>query len=1158
MTRLHDRTRRAARVSFAVALCSLFAVTLALQAAGPLDGAGPSRQVGYVDRVLADAPAAYWRLNDSDGQRIINAAKTAGESDLSGQTSGSVQLRQAGPRPGYYPLFDAENYAVAFTGKSGFIRVKDPGQGSVLDFDRGDAITLEAWVMPSVLTDGQQVYIVGKGRTNNASVAKDNQNYALRLRSIDGTARVSFLFRNADNRPGSQDDFHRWNSDIGFLPDGNWHHVAATYTFGSGKSIRGYIDGREVAGTWDMGGATDKGPVVDDDELWIGSSLGGSAASTFNGLIDEVAIYRTALDPQRIAARYQANVPDPREAELAIADSIPSDAVLVQIYEGLPAADTWAFEVASPTESFSQTEFAFVDLPKKYTSSGVIADRTNPFLVRIWSKQQMTAGQYELLLRARGAARLLVDGKIVAQTNFVNRNASGHEAVPQLAQPQHAGMRALSLGIQERMATIALDEKEHVFRLDIIVGGKGLRTEIAEMCVAIGRKGEPLTLLAAAGAGPIPLTDNAWATYAERCYAQLSAMDARNRKRAATEAEKYWQTRHDVARREIAERPEPALPEVSLEMPVHNAVDHFIGARLADAGMRPAPLMDDYAFLRRVTLDTAGVIPTPAEIAAFINDGQESDRRARAIDRLLDDPRWADNWVGYWQDVLAENPGILKPELNNTGPFRWWIYESLLDNKPIDRFVTELVMMEGSAYGGGPAGFAMATQNDSPMAAKAHVLGQAFLGLNMTCARCHDAPYHPFKQEELFSLAAMLERKTIALPTTSTVPTTPGARKPLVEISLKPGDKIEPHWPFAELAPSDLADGVLRNPQDSRERLAAVITSPRNERFAKVIVNRLWQRYMGRGIVEPADDWEVATPSHPELLDYLARELMLHDYDMKHVARLIFNSHAYQRQVQRDGNDQVALAVRLFASPVRRRMTAEQLVDSLFAAAGKDLNAEQLTLDPEGRRPADTFLNLGTPRRAWELTSLSNERDRPALALPMAQSIVDALVAFGWRDARPNPITVRDETPTVLQPLTLANGIVGSRASRLSDDNAVTQLCLEDVPVEQLVERVTLLLLSRRPTTDERSMFAELLTDGYATRKVDVPQTAADQPTTTKRNAVSWSNHLSAEATKIKLELERAVREGDPPTKRLQPDWRERMEDVVWALINSPEFVFVP
>src|SRR6185369_14006664 len=135
-----------------------------------------------------------------------------------------------------------------------------------------------------------------------------------------------------------------------------------------------------------------------------------------------------------------------------------------------------------------------------------------------------------------------------------------------------------------------------------------------------------------------------------------------------------------------------------------------------------------------VSLDASGLIPTPAEIRAFLAD-PPAERRSRAVERLLASPSWADHWVSYWQDVLAENPGILKPTLNNTGPFRWWLHEAFLDNWPIDRFVTELVLMDGSRMYGGPAGFGMATQNDAPMAAKAQILARAFLGVELACAR---------------------------------------------------------------------------------------------------------------------------------------------------------------------------------------------------------------------------------------------------------------------------------------------------------------------------------------------------------------------------------------------------------------------------------------
>ncbi len=596
------------------------------------------------------------------------------------------------------------------------------------------------------------------------------------------------------------------------------------------------------------------------------------------------------------------------------------------------------------------------------------------------------------------------------------------------------------------------------------------------------------------------------------------------------------------------------LSEPELEL-----LKHWIeeGASWTSSRTHPVtPLTDDLSFLRRITLDTVGVIPTESEVREFLAD-PSPERRDKAIDRLLADPRWADQWVGYWQDVLAENPNILNPTLNNTGPFRWWIYESLLDNKPVDLFVTELVRMRGSLHQGGPAGFAMAAQNDVPMAEKAVIVASAFLGVQMKCARCHDAPAHRSTQENLFQLAAMLGGQPIKVPKTSSVPRDKlhGQGRPsLIKVTLEPGTTVAPGWPFPELASTELPTHG-DDAGTSRDQLAALITAPENDRFAQVIANRVWARLMGRGLMDPPDDWEKGTPSNPELLRYLGRELVRGGYDLKQLVRLIVRTHAYQRASARDLTEPDPL----FAARARRRMSAEQLVDSLFQAAGKALETEEINLDVDGRRDLKNSISLGKPHRAWQFASTSNERDRPSLSLPRVQAVIDVLEAFGWRSSRQNAVTERDASPNLLQPAILANGTMGVWLTRLSDDHGITRLALDDQPLETLVDRLFLRILTRWPGPEERGAIVGYLQEGYvdrtaATAAGNVTRTAEHRPP----RYVSWSNHLTEEANTIKLRNEAEARRGDPPTDRLTSTWRRRLEDVLWAMLNEPEFMFIP
>jgi hypothetical protein len=232
-------------------------------------------------------------------------------------------------------------------------------------------------------------------------------------------------------------------------------------------------------------------------------------------------------------------------------------------------------------------------------------------------------------------------------------------------------------------------------------------------------------------------------------------------------------------------------------------------------------------------------------------------------------------------------------------------------------------------------------------------------------------------------------------------------------------------------------------------------------------------------------------------------------------------------------------------------------VDGLYHATGLPMEVGELNMDRDGGLGPETFLNLGIPRKAWQYASLSNERDRPSLAFPRVQAVIDTLKQFGWRPSRQDPLTDREEAPHALQPGILSNGILSIWLTRLSSEHGITEECLEERPVEDLLDTVFLRLLTRRPTETERDRFLPLLREGYAERIIPVAERNLT-PWPKKIPAVSWSNHLSPEANFFVIEEEKRAREGDPPTNALSPAWRERMEDALWAVINSPEILFIP
>jgi len=1190
-----------------------------------------------------------------------------------GSWQGKFGAPANGPRTPRYPGFSANNKSSTFVGHEGWILVKDHERGGFTNvrFGAGDTFAFEAWLKAKSVGKGQMIYLMGKGRHRKLgeNLGENNQNYAVRLKGTSAGAQLGFLFTSLDPKT-KKTDWHRWWSKAE-MPLTGWHHVAFDFTFGKADSLHAYIDGKPVDGVWDLGGATDLPPVQDADDLVIGTGYNRDAGQSFQGWMDNVAIYRQALKPESIAGRY-AYVPPP---PAVTREMIPAGRVLVQISEdGVPESNSWP-EEPQVTESYQEDCFGLFELPHKYVSTGVRGDRANPSHLRASALVDLPAGKHRLLLRGRGVCRLSIDGKQVMETSARPTDPAGHGLLS--AQDKYLDLgpdfRFAPPGNRDEWCNFETKGGEHFIILETLVGGvtgnSKFRPEVGETVIAVSLEGSESWSLLSPGKRQVSYTDAGWEGYESERREHLAHVNAAARAERRAANHDYWNRRRSTATAWLAQVEPVSVPVLADEFPANNAIDHFLAARIASVaeqskqnakggvdyfkeirpllesrcydchqggkaqgGLRiddrhsmlsggeseepaivpgkieasslidrvssmddndvmppkgdplsdaevsllkrwiksgaawpqfdvsnftPTSLADDLSFLRRVTLDTVGVTPPEAEIEAFRNDSPET-RRAKVIDRLLNDPRWADHWMGYWLDVLAENPNMINPTLNNTGPFRWWLYESLLDNKPADLFVTELIRMEGSERFGGPAGFGTATQNDLPMAAKGIIVSSAFLGVEMKCARCHDAPSHVSVQQDLLQLAALLKQEQIKLPKSSSVP--PGrlhqtGRKPLIEVTLKPGTEVQPAWPFSRFCDESIADTLAEHPENSRDRLAALITAPQNERFAQVMVNRGWQRLMGRGLVANVSDWEKGGASHPELLRWLGHRFVESGYDVKAVSKLILNSHAYQR----DTDTSLAETSPLYVSPAPRRLAAEQIVDSVFHATGTPFDLEEVSLDIDSVRAIRNSLALGRARRSWMLASTSNERDRPSLSLPRITAVTSVLKTFGWRGARQDPRSLRDAEPNILQPAIYANGVMSVWLTRLSDRHPLTLLALQDQSVEQLVDRLFLRLLTREPSEEERERFVLVLSEGYEDRVI--PESKRVKPAPVKREPVryvSWSNHVDGPANSLALEKEIAARRGDPPTKALNNDWRLRMEDAVWAVLNAPEWVYTP
>ena len=352
-----------------------------------------------------------------------------------------------------------------------------------------------------------------------------------------------------------------------------------------------------------------------------------------------------------------------------------------------------------------------------------------------------------------------------------------------------------------------------------------------------------------------------------------------------------------------------------------HVVDRHVLARLKDLHVPPSPLADDATFLRRAFLDVIGVVPTASEAREFLSS-RDPDKRAKLVDALLERPEYADFWALYWGDHLNNT----KQLLYNKGPYTFtrWLYERFRENTPYDQFVRALLTSSGNMYDSPATSYYPLMKKPLDLAAQT---SQLFLGVSLECARCHDHPLEKWTQDDYNGMAAFFSQvryKGGAGPRNN-------ERVLYVDF-----DRQFEHPESGRVhAPKPLGGPPLSMDAwtDRREALADWMTAPDNPYFAKAIVNRIWKQFLGRGIVEPVDDFrDTNPPFNPGLLDALALELVDSGFDLQHLIRVIASSRTYQlSSLPNEANrDDASGHSRYYA----RRLTAEQLLDSISQVTG--------------------------------------------------------------------------------------------------------------------------------------------------------------------------------------------------------------------------------
>ena len=426
-------------------------------------------------------------------------------------------------------------------------------------------------------------------------------------------------------------------------------------------------------------------------------------------------------------------------------------------------------------------------------------------------------------------------------------------------------------------------------------------------------------------------------------------------------------------------------------------VDRHLVSQWRRMRILPSTLASDATFIRRVSIDICGTLPTAAEVEAYVSNSSER-KREELIDRLLLRPEHASYFALKWADIL-QNRGAgysTSKQRAGTALFTGWIRDAILENKPYDRFVTEIITASGGQQENPPT---LWYRSIRTLPEYVESVAQAFLGVRIQCARCHHHPFDRWSQGDYYGLAAAFSRvgrkggfADAEVPTNETI------------YLLDEGTVYHPRTQ-ALVKPRPLGgpDFELTRYDDPRRALADWMTRPENPYFAQTMVNRLWAHFMGQGIIHPIDDARSTNPpSNPELLAALSREFVSSGYDVRQLIRTICNSYAYRLSSHPDPN---AVDTQTFARYYPRRLSAEVLLDGIsdvlavptqFSGGPGAFPVGTRAIDlPDENVPAKFLDVFGRPART---TACECERiDAPtlgqALALVNSEEIQSKLTA---------------------------------------------------------------------------------------------------------------------------------------------------------------------